>query len=80
MVFFIEFKERMNMKSNIVYISKDVMGGTPVFPKTRVPVKTLIDYIESGETVNDFLLDFPSVSRKQIISVLDYMKKKVFVS
>ena len=68
------------MKSNIVYISKDVMGGTPVFPKTRVPVQTLIDYIESGETVNDFLLDFPSVSRKQIIAVLEYMKKKVFVA
>ena len=66
------------MKSNIIYISKDVLGGTPVFPGTRVPVQAMIDYIESGDTVNDFLHDFPSVSRKQVICVLEYVKNKVF--
>ncbi len=64
------------MKSNIIYVSKDVMGGTPVFPKTRVPVQTLIDYIESGETIDDFLEGFPSVKRKQVIALLGLIKKE----
>ena len=45
------------------------MGGTPVFKGTRVPVRTLFDYLEAGETVGDFLDDFPSVSEKQAIVV-----------
>lgn len=67
------------MKPNIIQVSKDILGGTPVFPGTRVPIQTMIDYIESGDTVNDFLHDFPSVSRKQVINVLEYVKNKVFV-
>ena len=66
------------MKINAIQTSKDILGGTPVFRGTRVPVQSLIDYLESGDTVNDFLHDFPSVSRKQIISVLEYVKNKVF--
>ena len=66
------------MKSNIIQTSKDILGGTPVFRGTRVPVQSLIDYIESGDTVNDFLHDFPSVTRKQVISILEYVKNKVF--
>ncbi len=49
----------------------DVMGGTPVFPGTRVPVRTLLDYIEGGETIDDFLEGFPSVSRQQVIAFLE---------
>ncbi len=67
------------MKLNVIQVSKDILGGTPVFPGTRVPIQTMIDYIESGDTVNDFLHDFPSVSRKQVINVLEYVKNKVFV-
>ena len=59
------------MKSNIIQTSKDILGGTPVFPGTRVPVQTMVDYIEAGDTVNDFLHDFPSVTRKQVINVLE---------
>ena len=66
------------MKSNIIQKSKDILGGAPVFPGTRVPIQALIDYLESGDTVNDFIHDFPSVSRKQVISVLEYVKNKVF--
>jgi uncharacterized protein (DUF433 family) len=66
------------MKINAIQSSKDILGGTPVFRGTRVPVQSLIDYIESGDTVNDFLHDFPSVTRKQVISVLEYVKNKVF--
>ena len=49
----------------------DLMGGTPVFPGTRVPIQTLLDYLEAGETIDDFLEGFPSVSRQQIISFLE---------
>ena len=66
------------MKSNIIQTSKDILGGTPVFPGTRVPVQTLIDYLEGGDTMNDFLHDFPSVNRKQVIRVLEYVKTNIF--
>ena len=66
------------MKSNIIQSSKDILGGTPVFSGTRVPVQTLIDYLEGGDTVNDFLHDFPSVNRKQVIKVLEYVKTNIF--
>ena len=66
------------MKSNIIQSSKDILGGTPVFPRTRVPVQTLIDYLEGGDTVNDFLHDFPSVNRKQVMRVLEYVKTNIF--
>lgn len=66
------------MKVNAIQTSKDILGGTPVFRGTRVPVQSLIDYFESGDTVNDFIHDFPSVSRKQVIGVLEYVRNKVF--
>lgn len=54
------------MPEPTVSTTPDVMGGTPVFPGTRVPVRTLLDYLEAGETVNDFLDGFPSVSRAMV--------------
>jgi uncharacterized protein (DUF433 family) len=59
------------MKSTVVSVSPDVLGGTPVFPNTRVPVQTLIDYLEGGESIEDFLEGFPSVRREQVIAFLD---------
>ena len=50
------------------------MGGTPVFAGTRVPVQTLLDYIEAGETIDDFLDGFPSVSREKVIAFLEEAK------
>lgn len=53
----------------------EVMHGTPVFRGTRVPVKTLFDYLESGETLDDFLEGFPTVSRELAIQVLEESKE-----
>ncbi|HEX6902189.1 MAG TPA: DUF433 domain-containing protein [Thermoanaerobaculia bacterium] len=52
----------------------DVMGGTPVFDGTRVPVQTLLDYLEAGESINDFLEGFPTVTREQVIAFLEQAK------
>ena len=65
------------IKPLVIYSSKDVLGGTPVFYGTRVPVSTLIDYLEAGDRLDDFLKDYPSVSRKQVLSVLELLKEKV---
>ncbi len=51
------------------------MGGTPVFSGTRVPVQTLLDYLEAGESIDDFLEGFPSVSREQVIAILEQGKQ-----
>ena len=59
------------MKSDIVSISPDVMGGTPVFSGTCVPVQSLIDCLEAGGSIDDFLDGFPTVSRDQVIAFLE---------
>jgi len=56
---------------NAVSSSPDIMGGTPVFTGTRVPVETLMDYLAGGESVDDFLEGFPTVSREQVGRLLD---------
>ena len=61
----------------VINVDTDILGGTPVFCGTRVPVKNLFDYLETGETVNDFLQDFDSVRPYQAIRVLE-MSKKLF--
>ncbi|MDH5718942.1 MAG: DUF433 domain-containing protein [Spirochaetia bacterium] len=55
------------------FISKspDILSGTPVFKNTRVPVKNLFDYLESGESLQDFLEDFPSVSKEIAVKILE---------
>ncbi len=58
------------MPTHIITSSPDVMGGTPVFAGTRVPVQTLIDYLEAGESINDFLEGFPTVKREQIVAFI----------
>jgi uncharacterized protein (DUF433 family) len=55
----------------------EVMGGVAVFRGTRVPVQTLLDYLEAGETINDFLEGFPSVTRAQVIAFLEEAKARV---
>jgi uncharacterized protein (DUF433 family) len=59
------------MSESIISSSRDIMGGTPVFAGTRVPIQTLLDYLEAGESIDDFLEGFPSVSRAQVISFLE---------
>ena len=60
-----------------ISISNDIMGGTAVFPGTRVPIQTLIDYLEAGESIDDFLAGFPSVKKSQILAFLETIKKQV---
>ncbi len=59
------------MAESVVSAAKEIMGGTPVFSGTRVPVQTLLDYLEAGETIDDFLAGFPTVSREQVIAFLE---------
>ena len=59
------------MSASVLSCDPEVMGGTAVFPGTRVPVQTLLDYLEAGESINDFLVGFPSVKREQVISFLE---------
>lgn len=54
-----------------IHSDPEIMGGTPVFVGTRVPAQTLLDYLESGDTLDAFLADFPSVTREQAIATLD---------
>jgi uncharacterized protein (DUF433 family) len=58
------------MKNEIVTIDPEIMGGTPCFTGTRVPVDTLLDYIEGGDTLDRFLDGFPGVSREQAVAFL----------
>jgi uncharacterized protein (DUF433 family) len=57
--------------NDIVRSDPDILGGTPVFAGTRVPIQSLFDYLEGGETLDDFLRQFPSVRRDQAIAALD---------
>jgi len=59
------------MNKRLIVSDRDILGGTPVFARTRVPVKTLTDCLESGGTIDDFLEDFPSVTREQVIAFLE---------
>ena len=52
----------------------DILGGTPVFSGTRVPVRTLMEHLEAGDRLDDFLEDFPTVSREQALEALDLAK------
>ena len=65
------------MKEPIVSRGVDVMGGTAVFHGTRVPVQTLFDCLEAGESIDDFLEGFPSVTRAQVIAFLEEAKDRL---
>ena len=64
---------------SVIYRSPDVQGGTPVFRGTRVPVKTLLDYLEAGDCLDDFLREYPSVTRDQARAVLAFAKDALMV-
>ena len=59
------------MGQPLVASSPDVLSGTPVFAGTRVPVQALLDYLEGGETIDDFLGGFPTVKREQVVAFLE---------
>jgi len=61
----------------IVHSDPEIMGGTPVFVGTRVPLQNLIDSLEGGESIEDFLVGFPSVKREQVIAVIEAGKLRM---
>jgi len=63
--------------TDLITIDKDIQSGTPVFKGTRVPVQSLFWHIEEGVTIDEFLEDFPSVSREQVIELLELTNKMV---
>ena len=65
------------MSEPIISRAPDVMGGAAVFHGTRVPIQTLLDYLEAGESIDDFLAGFPSVSREQVIRFLEQAKDRL---
>ncbi len=65
------------MAQQLISYSLDIMGGTPVFYGTRVPVQTLLDYLEAGETIDEFLEGFPTVKRDQVVAFLEEAKARM---
>lgn len=65
------------MLKDIINIDPEIMSGTPVFPGTRVPIKTLFDYVESGKNLDEFFEDFPSVKHSQAINLLNLAQQLV---
>ena len=61
----------MTQLREVVHTDPDILGGAPVFVGTRVPVQSLFEYLEGGETLDEFLRQFPSVRREQAIAALD---------
>ena len=62
---------KMARQASVVHSDPEILGGTPVFVGTRVPLRNLIDYLEGGYSLDEFLDDFPTVSRDQVVAVLD---------
>lgn len=65
------------MAEIVISCGPNIMGGTPVFAGTRVPVQTLLDHLEAGETIDDFLAGFPSVSREHVIRFLEQARDRL---
>jgi uncharacterized protein (DUF433 family) len=68
---------KMPSVTDIVHSDPEILGGTPVFAGTRVPAKTLFEYLESGETLDEFLRQFPSVSRDRALAALEMARDSV---
>ena len=62
---------------SIIHSDPEILGGTPVFVGTRVPVQSLFDHLEAGESIDDFLEGFPSVRREQVIAILQEFRKEL---
>ncbi|HEX3103679.1 MAG TPA: DUF433 domain-containing protein [Terriglobales bacterium] len=67
----------MDVVNQLITKDPDVLGGTPVFRGTRVPFQNLLDYLEAGQTIDEFLDDFPTVSRQNAIQALEQAKALV---
>lgn len=67
----------MSSPNNVIIRNPDVLGGTPVFRGTRVPFQALLDYLEGGQTLDEFLDDFPTVTRETAVHALEHAKTLV---
>ena len=70
----------MPRNPSVVHSDPDILSGTPVFVGTRVPAQSLFDYLEGGDTLDEFLRQFPSVRREQAIAALDLARESVLTS
>ncbi len=69
--------KQQTMEGRIINIDPEILGGTPVFYGTRVPIKNLFDYLETGDSIDKFLEDFEGVQREQVIKVLEMSQKLI---
>ena len=67
----------LHSPDNVIIRDPEILGGTPVFRGTRVPFQTLLDYLEGGQTLNEFLDDFPTVTRDAAVHALEHAKSLV---
>jgi uncharacterized protein (DUF433 family) len=67
--------ENMNGNETVIHSDPEIMGGTPVFVGTRVPLASLLDYLEAGQPLSEFLEDFPTVTREQAVAALEQAKE-----
>jgi len=65
---------------NIIISNTGILGGIPVFQGTRVPVQTLLDYLEADDSIETFLDDFPTVTHEQVVAVLEVAKEKLLAT
>ncbi len=68
------------MRSAVVKVTPDILGGTPCFADTRVPIKILFDYLENGENLDTFLDEFPSVKREQAVALLEESRQALLAA
>lgn len=61
----------------VIHSDPEILGGTPIFSGTRVPIRSLFDHLEGGDSIDDFLEGFPSVSRDQVIALLEMSQSRV---
>jgi uncharacterized protein (DUF433 family) len=73
----IKFAQIYIMLGQVINIDSEILGGTPVFNGTRVPIKNLFDYLEAGHSIDYFLDDFEGVTRDQVLRVLEVSQKLV---
>lgn len=70
---------RMSLKT-FIHSDPEILGGTPVFAGTRVPVQSLFDHLEAGDSIDDFLEGFPSVKRQQVIALLEASCRQILAA
>ena len=68
------------MKASVISIDPEVMSGTPCFAGTRVPIRTLFDYLEGGHPLADFFEDYPTVTNEQVTTLLEEAKERCLVA